>query len=109
MLPARREAGTVQPGEFGRCSGAYQLDARSAKKKWGENSVRSLNDREVGVMFWAGRDTLSEIQSLGVQCGQLGVPGDLALTAQEAAGWKSSLDAAEFAVVTVFAAYNGEN
>jgi sugar phosphate isomerase/epimerase len=70
--------------------------------------VRSLNEREVGVMFWAGRDNLAEIQSLGVRCGQLGVPGDLELTAQEAAGWKSALDQAEFPVVTVFAAYNGE-
>jgi sugar phosphate isomerase/epimerase len=70
--------------------------------------VRSLNEREVGVMFWAGRDNLAEIQSLGVRCGQLGVPGDLELTAQAAAGWKSALDQAEFPVVTVFAAYNGE-
>ncbi len=71
--------------------------------------MRSLNDREVGVMFWAGRDDLAEIQSLGVRCGQLGVPGDLELTKQVAAGWKSALDQAQFPVVTVFAAYNGEN
>ena len=71
--------------------------------------MRSLKDREVGVMFWAGRDTLAEIQSLGVQCGQLGVPGDLELTKEVAAGWKSALDRAQFPVVTVFAAYNGEN
>jgi sugar phosphate isomerase/epimerase len=70
--------------------------------------VRPLNDREVGVMFWAGRDSLAEIQSLGVRCGQLGVPGDLDLTAEVASTWKSSLDQAQFPVVTVFAAYNGE-
>ena len=70
--------------------------------------MRSLNEREVGIMFWAGRDTLAEIQSLGVRCGQLGIPGDLELTAQAAAGWKSALDQAEFPVVTVFAAYDGE-
>ena len=70
--------------------------------------MRSLNDREVGVMFWAGRDTLVEIQSLGVQCGQLGVPGDLELTREVAATWNSSFEHAQFPVVTVFAAYNGE-
>ena len=71
--------------------------------------MRSLNEREVGVMFWAGRDNLAEVQSLGVQCGQLGVPGDLELTDEFAAGWKSALEQAQFPVVTVFAAYNGEN
>jgi sugar phosphate isomerase/epimerase len=71
--------------------------------------VRSLIDREVGVMFWAGRDNLAEIQSLGVQCGQLGVPGDLELTGEVAAGWKSALEQAQFPLATVFAAYNGEN
>ena len=71
--------------------------------------MRSLNDREVGVMFWAGRDNLAEVQSLGVQCGQLGVPGDLELTDEFAAGWKYALEQAQFPVVTVFAAYNGEN
>lgn len=70
--------------------------------------MRSLNDREVGVMFWAGRDNLGEIRSLGVQCGQLGVPGDLELTGEVAATWKASLEQAQFPVVTVFAAYNGE-
>lgn len=60
-------------------------------------------------MFWAGRDTLAEVQSLGVRCGQLGIPGDLALTKELAAEWKSAIDKAQFPIVTVFAAYNGEN
>ena len=33
-------------------------------------------------MFWAGRDpaeTLEELKSLGVRCGQIGIPGDLDL------------------------------
>ena len=71
--------------------------------------MRSVKDREVGVMFWAGRDNLAEIQSLGVQCGQLGVPGDVELTAEFAVGWKSALEQAQFPIATVFAAYNGEN
>src|SRR5271169_6767181 len=60
-------------------------------------------------MFWAGRDNLAEIQSLGVQCGQLGVPGDLELTGEITAGWKSALEQAQFPLATVFAAYDGEN
>ncbi len=71
--------------------------------------MQSLKDREVGVMFWAVRDNLEEIRSLGVRCGQLGVPGDLALDAGVGAQWKSALESAQFTLVTVFAAYNGEN
>lgn len=69
----------------------------------------SLKDRETGVMFWAGRDTLEEIRSLGVRCGQLGVPGDLQLNPAVAAEWKLALERAQFSLVTVFAAYTGEN
>ncbi len=71
--------------------------------------MRSLKDREVGVMFWAKRDTLAEIQSLGASCGQLGIPGDLALNHQVSSEWRAALDHAQFPVVTVFAAYDGEN
>jgi L-ribulose-5-phosphate 3-epimerase len=70
--------------------------------------LRTLNEREVGVMFWAGRDNLAEIQSLGVRCGQLGVGGDIELTSHVAAEWKASLEKADFPLATVFAAYNGE-
>ena len=62
-------------------------------------------------MFWAGRDpaeTLSELKSLGVRCGQMGVPGDMDLRGAGAA-WKKALDAAGFTVVTVFAAFEGED
>lgn len=71
--------------------------------------MRTLKDREVGVMFWAGRDNLDEIASLGVRCGQLGIPGDLDLTAAVTREWKSALERAGFALVTVFAAYQGED
>jgi sugar phosphate isomerase/epimerase len=71
--------------------------------------MQSLKERETGVMFWAGRDTLAEIRSLGVRCGQLGIPGDLPLDDSVAAKWKSEIDAAKFTVVTVVASYNGEN
>ncbi len=71
--------------------------------------MRDLTDREVGVMFWAGRDNLEEIVSLGVRCGQLGIPGDLNLDTDLAKEWKSALEREQFGIATVFAAYQGED
>ena len=39
---------------------------------------------EPGVMFWAVRDDLEMVRALGVRYGQLGVPGDMPLTADAA-------------------------
>jgi sugar phosphate isomerase/epimerase len=64
---------------------------------------------QVGLMFWAVRDTLAEIASMGVTCGQLGIGGDTPLTAEFAAQWKADLAAHQFKIVTCFAAYNGES
>jgi sugar phosphate isomerase/epimerase len=72
----------------------------------------ALKELEVGVMFWAGRDpveTLREVKALGVRCGQLGVPGNVAIDDASAAAWKSALEAEQFTLVTVFAAYDGED
>ena len=66
-----------------------------------------LKNMEIGVMFWAGRDpleTIREVKALGVKCGQLGVPGNVAIDLASAAQWKNALDAEQFALVTVFAA-----
>jgi sugar phosphate isomerase/epimerase len=60
-------------------------------------------------MFWAERDQLAEIKSLGVRCGQLGIPGGMELTDTAANDWKQALEDQQFALVTVFAAYNGED
>ncbi len=68
-----------------------------------------MGDLEIGVMFWAGRDDLAEIKSLGVSCGQLGIGGDTALTPAFAADWKAALRRDQFKVVTVFCAYQGES
>ncbi len=73
--------------------------------------MQPLNDLEVGVMFWAGRDpaaTLDEVKSLGVRCGQLGIPGDYPL-AGAAARWKAAAGQRHFTLVTVFCAYIGED
>jgi sugar phosphate isomerase/epimerase len=71
--------------------------------------MRDLRDRETGVIFWADRDSLAAVKSFGVRCGQLGVPGGMELNAAVAAQWRTALDDAGFEVVTVVAAYLGED
>jgi sugar phosphate isomerase/epimerase len=64
---------------------------------------------EPGVMFWAERDNLEMVRSLGVRFGQLGIPGGMQLNATVAAQTKSAVEAAGLTLVTVFAAYEGED
>jgi len=74
--------------------------------------MQAIAEMEVGLMFWAGRDpreTLCEVKSLGIRCGQLGVPGDLKLDGATATAWKDALVAEEFRMATVLAEYNGES
>jgi L-ribulose-5-phosphate 3-epimerase len=66
--------------------------------------MHDLKALEPGVMFWAERDTLEEVRAFGVRCGQMCIPGDMQLTEAAARKWKSDLT-----VVTVFAAYDGED
>lgn len=71
----------------------------------------ALKTMEIGIMFWAGRDpleTIREVKTLGVRCGQLGVPGHVPMDLNSAAQWNHALDLERFTLVTVFAAYNGE-
>lgn len=73
--------------------------------------MQTLNDRELGVIFWAGPDpaaTLAPYVDLGLRCGQLGVPGDYPLQGA-AAKWKPALEAAEFRLFTIVGAYTGED
>src|SRR5436305_8781825 len=67
--------------------------------------MQHLTPLEPGVVFWAGRDNLAEIRSLGVRCGQLVTPGGLPLDSKAAEAWMAD----DFAIVTVFAAYEGED
>lgn len=63
-------------------------------------------------MFWGGRnpvETLREVKSLGVHCGQLGVPGDMDIGQASSAAWREALAAERFTLVTAFAAFNGED
>ncbi|MEZ5352348.1 MAG: hypothetical protein R2762_06895 [Bryobacteraceae bacterium] len=74
--------------------------------------MSDLRPLEPGVMFWAGRDpreTVNEVAGLGVRCGQLLIPGHVPADLRAAAEWKGALDAREFRLVTLFAAYNGED
>ncbi len=64
---------------------------------------------EIGVMFWAGRDTLAELRALGVQAGQLGVAGELPLTSAAAVEWREAIGEAHFSIATVVCAYTGED
>ena len=69
--------------------------------------MQLLKDREIGVMFWAGRDpveTLRELKALGARCGQIGIPGDFPL-AGAAAQWKAALQAEDFPVVVTMDAH----
>jgi sugar phosphate isomerase/epimerase len=74
--------------------------------------MQGLKDLEIGVMFWGGGDpvaTLREVKALGVRCGQIGIPGDMDLSAKAQAAWKAALAAEQFTLVTAFAAFNGES
>ncbi len=69
--------------------------------------MHDLKPMEPGVMFWAERDRVDEIRGMGVRCGQMGIPGEMELSAAAADAWKKDLEG--FAVVTMFAAYRGES
>jgi L-ribulose-5-phosphate 3-epimerase len=71
--------------------------------------MQSINPLEIGVMFWADRDRLAEIKSLGVRCGQLGIAGSTELNDTFVKDWKAALDEEQFTLVTLFCAYNGES
>lgn len=71
--------------------------------------MHTLKPNEIGVMFWAGRDHLAELKSLGVRCGQLGIPGSMELDKTAVADWKAAIAQEDFTVVTVVASYIGED
>src|SRR6266849_5225093 len=74
--------------------------------------MQPLKDLEIGVMFWGGGDpveTLREVKALGVRCGQIGIPGDIDLGERARGAWKSALEAEQFTLGTVFAAFNNES
>ena len=74
--------------------------------------MSGLKAWETGVMFWAGdrpAETLDTLRELGFRCGQIGIPGQLALDSRMTQDWKKALEQANFTVYTVFAAFEGES
>ena len=71
-----------------------------------------LKPLEVGAMFWPWFEparTLAELKKIGVSCGQLGLAGNHDIGASAIAEWKRAIAAEDFKLVTVFAAYDGED
>ena len=52
--------------------------------------MQSVSPMEIGVMMWAGRDSLAGMKALGVRCGQLGIAGEYDLS-RAAEAWKADL------------------
>jgi sugar phosphate isomerase/epimerase len=74
--------------------------------------MHALRALEVGLFFWAEPDpagTLRKVKETGVRIGQLGVDGSVSLTPETTALWKAALTQADFQLVTVFAAFHGED
>jgi sugar phosphate isomerase/epimerase len=74
--------------------------------------MQPLKAREAGLIFWAIGDPASAVHdaaSIGVRCGQLGIPGALPLTGATARAWEQALKSQGFTIVTLFAAYEGES
>ena len=75
--------------------------------------MSDLNPLELGVIFWASsaKPALEQIQgfkALGVRCAQMGIAGDFDPTGK-AAEWKAACHTEDFTLLTVTAAYNGED
>jgi len=60
-------------------------------------------------MFWAERDNLEMVRSLAVRYAQLGIPGGMQLTDAAVSQWKAAIEDLGLTLVTVFAAYEGED
>jgi sugar phosphate isomerase/epimerase len=74
--------------------------------------MQALKQLEVGLFFWAepdARQTLQSVLSAGVRAGQLALDGTVRLTPETTEAWKQAIADTGFQVVTVFAAYEGED
>jgi sugar phosphate isomerase/epimerase len=70
-----------------------------------------LKELEIGLMFWGEKNprlAVRGVKSLGLRCGQLGIAGHVPID-EVAPLWKAALAEEDFAVTTVFAAYEGES
>jgi len=70
-----------------------------------------LRELEIGLMFWGEKNprlAVRGVKSLGLRCGQLGIAGHVPIE-EVAPLWKSTLAEEDFAITTIFAAYEGES
>jgi sugar phosphate isomerase/epimerase len=70
-----------------------------------------LRELEIGLMFWGERNprlAVRGVKSLGLRCGQLGIAGHVPID-EVLPLWKATLAEEDFAITTVFAAYEGES
>jgi sugar phosphate isomerase/epimerase len=66
---------------------------------------------EIGLMFWGEKTpakTIGAVKALGMSCGHLGFAGHVPLQGI-AEAWKSAAEEQDFAITTIFAAFNGES
>src|SRR5262245_1026422 len=104
MLPHGRKAGPVSAGGIG---GSGGIDAGAAGGAGTERRKDGM--LEPGILFWTDRDDLATIRAFGVKMGQMGVPGGMTLDEDTAAQWKRALEEAAIKIVTLVAAYEGED
>ena len=67
--------------------------------------MQVLKPLEPGLVFWGERDNLAEIRGMGARCGQIVTPGSMKLNETTAGDWMAD----DFTILTVFAAYDGED
>jgi sugar phosphate isomerase/epimerase len=70
-----------------------------------------LREMEIGLMFWGEKNprlAVRGMKSLGLRCGQLGIAGHVPI-GEVTPLWKATLAEEDFAITTVFAAYEGES
>lgn len=73
----------------------------------------ALGNNALGVIFWAQNDKpaveqLRALKAFGIECAQLGCSGEFQFEGK-AAEWKAACEAEGFTLLTVTAAYNGED
>jgi len=104
------EPGVIDPSVFDPSMvDLSMLDPSMTDPSMTEIGVAGRGMFEPGVMIWAERDEVSLITDLGLRYAQLGIPGGMQLTEAAADEWKQALAAASVTIVTIFAAYEGED
>lgn len=73
--------------------------------------MRTPKELEVGLVFWGEKHpqkTIAAVKSLGIHCGHLGFAGHVKLDGA-AAGWRAAAEEQDFAIPSIWAAFEGES